>query len=95
MNDTTLTIRTDKKLKKDAIKYFDNIGISLSQGINLFLMKTIKNNRMPFVLDFNEIEETNVTNNYSKEFWSLFGSCRDVDMTIEPEDIPINHEETF
>lgn len=43
---TTLTIRTKKRLKKDAQKFFDSLGISLSSAINLFLNDAVKNQRI-------------------------------------------------
>lgn len=43
---TTLTIRTKKKLKKEAQKFFDSLGVSLSSAINLFLNDVVKNQRI-------------------------------------------------
>ncbi len=45
-----INIRIDENLKKDVEKTFENIGISMSAAINIFLKTVVRENRIPFEL---------------------------------------------
>ena len=45
---TTINIRTDEKLKKNAGKVLKNMGLDMSTGIKLFLHQVVLTNRIPF-----------------------------------------------
>lgn len=47
---TTINIRTDKETKEMASLLFEELGLSLSGAINIFLKKSIKENGLPFEL---------------------------------------------
>ena len=44
----TIQIKIDPKLKSDAIKLFDDIGLNLSDAIKLFLKQSINSSSLPF-----------------------------------------------
>lgn len=54
---TTITIRTDKEVKKEAQQIFADLGLDLSTAINVFLRQVIIYQGIPFPLrkaeDFN------------------------------------------
>lgn len=45
---TTFTFRVDPEIKKDAGELFEQLGISLSDAINLFLVRSIYEGGIPF-----------------------------------------------
>ena len=44
----TIQIKIDPKLKADAIKLFDDIGLNLSDAIKLFLKQSVNSSSLPF-----------------------------------------------
>ena len=48
MAQTTICIRIDDKLKKDFEKFCDSVGMSMSTGINIFIKKSVGEQRIPF-----------------------------------------------
>ena len=50
MEKTIITIRIDEKLKNDAQDLFDDIGLSMSAAINIFLKQCVKDGKIPFEL---------------------------------------------
>ena len=59
---TNLNIRIDKEIKEQSEKIFEEIGISMTAAINMFLRATIRENGIPFSLKLNvpnkETQET-------------------------------------
>ncbi|MGN0960990.1 MAG: type II toxin-antitoxin system RelB/DinJ family antitoxin [Christensenellales bacterium] len=47
---TNINIRTDEKVKEDAEKLFESLGLNLSVAINVFLRQAIREQRIPFNL---------------------------------------------
>ena len=45
-----LNIRTDKDVKDAAEKIFNELGLSMTAAVNIFLRQTIRSNGMPFEL---------------------------------------------
>lgn len=45
-----ISLRVDDDVKKNAERTFDNIGISMSSAINIFLKTVIRENKIPFEL---------------------------------------------
>ncbi len=45
---TTLQIRVNKKTKEKAKKIFNNLGLDMSSGINLFLSQVVNTESIPF-----------------------------------------------
>lgn len=46
---TTLSFRTKELTKKKAEKIFDDLGISMSGALNMFLAQVVRDKGMPFV----------------------------------------------
>ena len=45
-----LNIRTDSEVKIAAEKIFDELGLTMSSAVNIFLRQTIRENGIPFAL---------------------------------------------
>ena len=88
--DTTITIRTDNQLKKEATKIFNNMGISLSAAFNIFLKQTVAKGTIPCSIE--PIDSINIISTYPNNFFSLFGSGKELGLDEEPEDSPIEKE---
>ena len=50
MNNTSMTIRTDKEIKHKAQQIFSELGMDMSTAVNIFLRQTIRLNGMPFAV---------------------------------------------
>ena len=50
---TNLNIRTDKEIKDAAEQIFNELGISMTTAVNMFLRQTIRTNGIPFELKLN------------------------------------------
>ena len=48
MAQTTICIRVDADLKKDFEKLCDSIGMSMSTAVNIFIKKSVGEQRIPF-----------------------------------------------
>lgn len=53
METTNLNIRTDKDIKLAAEKIFDELGLTMTTAINIFLRQVIRENGIPFDLRLN------------------------------------------
>lgn len=45
---TTIQVRIDAKVKKDAQTVFENMGLDLSSGVKLYLAQVIREQGLPF-----------------------------------------------
>jgi len=45
-----ISLRVDDELKRNAERAFDDIGLSMSTAINIFLKTVVRENRIPFEL---------------------------------------------
>lgn len=45
-----ISLRVDDELKRSAERTFDDIGLSMSAAINIFLKTVVRENRIPFEL---------------------------------------------
>ena len=45
-----ISLRVDDDLKRNAERTFDDIGLSMSTAINIFLKTVVRENRIPFEL---------------------------------------------
>lgn len=50
MADTSMTIRTDSVVKKQAQQVFSELGLDMTIAVNLFLRQVIRQNGIPFEL---------------------------------------------
>ena len=48
MNDTTITVKTDKKVKKESKQLFAELVLDMSTAINMFLRQCLKEEGIPF-----------------------------------------------
>lgn len=61
MESTNLNIRTDKKVKAQAEKIFEALGLNMSTAVNIFLRQAIRENGIPFEVKLNVPNETTAT----------------------------------
>ncbi|MEI8130431.1 MAG: type II toxin-antitoxin system RelB/DinJ family antitoxin [bacterium] len=56
---TVINIRTDKKVRDEASRIFERMGLTLSAGMNMFLRQVIQEKGLPFqpTLDPEKIAE--------------------------------------
>lgn len=55
MNDTTsMNLRIDKSLKKEAEQLFDSLGINMTTAINIFLRQAVREQAIPFLISANK-----------------------------------------
>ena len=50
---TNINIRVDSSLKKEAEKLFDNLGVTMSSAITMFLKRAVKEEAIPFRIEKN------------------------------------------
>lgn len=60
MDSTNLTIRTDKDVKAEAERIFNELGLNMTTAVNIFLRQTIRENGIPFDLKLNVPTDTTV-----------------------------------
>lgn len=48
MANVNITVRMDEGLKKDAEALFDQLGMSLTTAINIFVSQSVREGRIPF-----------------------------------------------
>lgn len=53
MSKVSTNISLDPKLKKEAIKLFNEFGLDLSTAISLFLSQSVREKRIPFDITLN------------------------------------------
>lgn len=49
-NSVQISIRVDKKLKSDAEALFDEIGLTMTTAINIFLKQCVYERQLPFYI---------------------------------------------
>jgi len=54
LNDTTMTIRVNSTTKRKAQQLFNELGLDMSTAINIFLKKSVREERIPFELSKSE-----------------------------------------
>jgi DNA-damage-inducible protein J len=47
-NNTNITIRMDKELKKEAEAFFGELGLSMTTAINMFIRQALRDKAIPF-----------------------------------------------
>lgn len=55
MSTSLLQIRIDEKLKNDAVKIFDTLGLDISSAVRMFLKRAIIEKGIPFKLNIPEV----------------------------------------
>lgn len=87
---TTITFKTDKKLKEDASKLFESMGLSLSSALNIFMKQAVINNSFPLCIDNNALND-NILKDYL-DITNYFGKGNDLGFDEEPEEIVYNND---
>ena len=54
MAQTTICIRLDENLKKEFEQFCISTGMSMSTAINIFIMKSVREQRIPFDITAND-----------------------------------------
>ena len=78
---TNISIRMDNKLKEEAEKLFNKLGMNLSTAFNIFVRQSLRERRIPFVIScdvpstitqnaMNEAENL-INDNNSKRFSNI------------------------
>lgn len=76
---TTINIRVDEKLKKQAEEIFEEIGLGMTSALTIFLKAVVRNNGIPFSLEipnkdtieaFKEVEEISQGKRKAKKYSS-------------------------
>lgn len=57
MTTTNLNIRTDKELKNQAERVFNELGLNMTTAINVFLKAAVREQGIPFELKLDEPNE--------------------------------------
>ena len=71
-SDTSMTIRTNSKIKKQAQEVYSKLGIDMSTAINVFLRQSIRYKGFPFEVTLQEPNE--------KTKRAIMAAVRDEDM---------------
>ena len=83
MQTAHINIRTDAETKSKAQEIFASLGFDLSTAINMFLLQTVRQNDLPFVLSTN-VATKNKTR--SEMFGYLRGEYKIADDSEAPLD---------
>lgn len=88
MSDTTsMNLRVDKNLKKEAETLFDKLGINMTTAINIFLRQAVRNQGIPFPVTVNN-EYSNIpafkgsSKSYANYEEYVASSLREADMKV-------------
>jgi DNA-damage-inducible protein J len=87
MATTNLNIRIDADLKKQSEQIFNELGLTMSSALTVFLRQTVRSNGIPFEMRLNTpnddtlaaIEDVNMGHNMSKPFHSVKELMEDLD----------------
>ncbi len=60
MATTNLNIRTDKAIKDQAEKIFNDLGLNMTTAVNMFLRASIRDRGIPFELKLDSPNDTTV-----------------------------------
>lgn len=85
---STLTIRVDEKIKKEASDIYESCGLNLSSAINMFLRQTVIRRKFPLAIESEISEDYSYT--YPKGFFDLCGA---LDEDIDPKDLPLEKQD--
>ena len=60
MTNTLVQFRVDEKLKNEASKIYEDLGLDLSSAVKLFFKKTLKMSGIPFSINDDEVLEDEI-----------------------------------
>ncbi len=70
---STIQIRIDQKIKKEANDIFNNLGIDMTTAIKMFLIRVIRQKGIPFIITLateEELKDFHRLSEKSLEFWN-------------------------
>ena len=87
MATTNLNIRIDEDLKKQSEEIFNELGLTMSAALTVFLRQTVRSNGIPFDMKLNTpndetiaaIHDVSTDQNMSKPFNSIRELMEDLD----------------
>ena len=82
---TTIAIRVDDKLKAEAVKLFDSLGLDMTTAIKMFLIQSVQTKSIPFSVKQN-ISDKDFQEMVEKKIPSVKVSAGDKDFS-EYEDV--------
>lgn len=92
MPTTTISIRVDKDIKEQADALFDELGLSLTSAINVFLRQSVRRRKIPFEIESeyrpNEKTQQAIINSYNQPA-KIYNNLQDLfaDMEREIQDV--------
>jgi DNA-damage-inducible protein J len=87
MATTNLNVRIDADLKKQSEQIFNELGLTMSAALTVFLRQTVRSNGIPFEMRLNTpnndtlaaIDDVNMGRNMSRPFHSVKELMEDLD----------------
>ncbi|MCL2833646.1 MAG: type II toxin-antitoxin system RelB/DinJ family antitoxin [Treponema sp.] len=76
MANTTIQIRTDAEVKATADLIFNKLGITISDGINIFLRQVNMYNGFPFEIKLTELKDIQDHPKQQENIHSLYGKYK-------------------
>lgn len=76
---TMVSFRTDEKLKENATKVYESLGMNLTTAINMFLKQTVIQQKYPCSLDLDVSRDAK--NTYKPKFLNCLGKVQILDLT--------------
>lgn len=92
MSTTMISIRVDKDIKDQADALFDELGLSLTSAINVFLRQAVRRRKIPFEIESeyrpNQETQTAIAESYN-EPTKVYHNLKDLftDMEREIQDV--------
>ena len=87
MATTNLNVRIDSELKRQSEQIFNELGLTMSAALTVFLRQIVRTNGIPFEMRLNTpndetlaaIQDVNLNRNMSKTFYSVKELMEDLD----------------
>ena len=87
MATTNLNVRIDADLKKQSEEIFNELGLTMSTALTVFLRQTVRSRGIPFEMRLNipneetlaAIQDVNMDRNMSRQFHSVKELMEDLD----------------
>jgi len=87
MATTNLNVRIDADLKKHSEEIFNELGLTMSTALTVFLRQTVRSRGIPFEMRLNvpndetieAIQDVNLNRNMSRSFYSVKELMEDLD----------------
>ena len=85
----TINIRVDEKLKKESERIFDELGISMTGAMTIFLKAVVRTNSIPFTLEipnketikaFKEVDDISSGKAKAKKYSSVADLRKELDV---------------